>query len=269
MQPPTHPHECWFIFQNDHLAFIKNDHDYKLPSSSQPFSHEFPLLRKHALGTINHLSCYCAEIDSLTPLANPIAVIPLRKAFEILGEDWYSAAVKAFSIINWDKNHRYCGRCGHLTQRIEAQFERVCIACGLSFFPRISPSVIVLIKKDDHLLMARSPHFPPGTYALIAGFLEAGENIEDAIHREIQEETGICVKNLHYFGSQAWPFPDSLMIAFTADYASGKLVIDPQELEIADWYRFDNLPGRPSLSMSIANKLINYFIAEQQSLHGH
>ncbi|MBV9575940.1 MAG: NAD(+) diphosphatase [Gammaproteobacteria bacterium] len=267
MQPASPLQEYWFIFQNDHLAFIKNDHDYALPTSHEAFSAS-SLLRKYALGLLNQATCYCAEIESAAPMPTAISFIPLRKAFELLGETRYSMAVKAYSIINWDKNHQYCGRCAHVTEHQAGRFERLCTACGLSLFPRISPSIIVLIKKADHLLMARSPHFPPGAYGLIAGFLEAGENIEEAIHREVLEEVGIRIKNLCYFGSQAWPFPDSLMIAFTADYAAGELMIDHQEIEMADWYRFDNLPGRPSSSVSIARKLIDHFIAEQQSLAG-
>lgn len=132
--------------------------------------------------------------------------------------------------------------------------------CHLSFFPRISPSIIVLIKKADHLLMARSPHFLPGVYGLIAGFIDAGESIEEAVHREVKEEVGLKIKNLSYFGSQQWPFPDSLMIAFTADYCSGDITINPDEIEEAGWYKYNNLPGRPQTSVSIASKLIDNFI---------
>ena len=111
--------------------------------------------------------------------------------------------------------------------------------------------------------MSRSPHFPPGRYGLIAGFVEAGESIEAAAYREVEEEVGIKIKNLRYFGSQSWPFPDSLMIAFIAEYASGELIIDHNEIEDAGWYRYDNLPGKPSSSVSIAKKLIEHYIEEQ------
>ena len=108
--------------------------------------------------------------------------------------------------------------------------------------------------------MARSPHFPPGVYGLIAGFVDVGENIEEAVHREVKEEVGLQIKNLLYYGSQPWPFPDSLMLAFTADYASGEIVMDQDEIEDAGWYRHDNLPGLPSVALSIAMKLIDDFV---------
>lgn len=108
--------------------------------------------------------------------------------------------------------------------------------------------------------MARSPHFLPGIYGLIAGFVETGESIEETVHREVAEEVGIKIKNLSYFGSQPWPFPDSLMIAFMAEYESGEIIIDKNEIEEAGWYRYDDLPGRPSMSFSIASTMLDNFI---------
>ena len=120
--------------------------------------------------------------------------------------------------------------------------------------------MIVLIHQDDHLLMARSAHFPPGVYGLIAGFVEAGESIEEAVHREVKEEVGLTIKSLVYCGSQPWPFPDSLMMAFTADYEAGEITMDQVEIEDAGWYKYDKLPGLPSMALSIAMKLIDDFV---------
>lgn len=254
--------EHWFIFQNDRILLSRDDLDDPIPSASVLSILKPHFLRQHKLGLFNRIDCYCAEIDAQAVLPPNVAAIPLRKAFEILGVDWYVAASKAYSIINWDKNHQYCGRCGNKTAHKPGTFERYCEACGLSLYPRISPSMIVLIQKEDKILMSRSPHFAPGAYGLIAGFVEAGESIEDAVHREVAEEVSIKIKNLTYFGSQSWPFPDSLMIGFTADYASGELIIDHNEIEAAGWYRYDNLPGRPSTSISIAAKLIDFYISK-------
>ncbi|MCW5583038.1 MAG: NAD(+) diphosphatase, partial [Gammaproteobacteria bacterium] len=248
--------------QNDRLLFMKNS-QYQLPANDVLSNLKLHFLRQHKLGLFNKIICYCAEIDPQILLPEDIEPIPLRKALDILSIDWYVAATKASSIINWDKNHQFCGRCGKATQHKPGTFERLCNTCGLSLYPRISPSIIVLIKNKDKIIMSRSPHFPPNTYGLIAGFVEVGESIEEAVHREVKEEVGIKIKNLHYFGSQSWPFPDSLMLGFTADYASGEITIDHHELEAADWYRYDNLPGRPSSSISIAQKLIDHFVAEQ------
>src|SRR5690606_2224103 len=128
------------------------------------------------------------------------------------------------------------------TERHAILFERTCPTCHLAAYPRISPSIIVRIHKGDQILMARSPHFAPGIYGLIAGFVESGETLEETIHREVMEEVGIKVKNIRYFDSQPWPFPDSLMIGFTAEHASGDIQVDHHEIEHADWYGKDNIP---------------------------
>jgi NAD+ diphosphatase len=201
-------------------------------------------------------------------LPSGLGSVPLKKALGILGDTWYATAAKAFSILHWDKTHQFCGQCGKPTEAKIGTFERICNHCGISHYPRISPSIIVLVKKEDKIVMSRSLHFPSGAYGLIAGFVEVGETIEDAVHREVKEEVGLAIQNLHYFGSQSWPFPDALMIAFTADYLSGEIMIDQQELESAGWYRYDNLPGYPSSSISIARKLIDQFVKEKTLLKG-
>ncbi len=252
----------WFIFQNERLLIVKNS-EKKLLLSESAETMKAHFLREYRLSHFDDFDVYCAEVNNDLQLPNEFDSVSLRQALEFLGPDWYTIAARAYSIITWDKNHRHCGRCGNVTVHKPDTFERICTTCSLSFYPRISPSIIVLIHQGDQILMARGSHFPPGVYGLIAGFIEAGENIEEAAHREVQEEIGIKIKNLRYFGSQSWPFPDSLMIGFIAEYASGELVINHDEIEAAGWYRFDNLPGKPSTSISIARKLINYFIAEQ------
>lgn len=260
-QTPLEIPECLFIFQNDQLLLLKREEAFMLPDYTL-FSQLQPLfLRQHFLGIFNGMNCYSAEIDKSISLPDQLIPTALRRTFEIMGLDWYAAIAKAFSILNWDKNHQFCGRCGHTTTQKPGTFERLCPFCGLSFYPRISPSIIVLIKKEKQILMSRSPHFPPGAYGLIAGFVEVGESIEEAVHREVKEEVHIEIKNLRYFGSQFWPFPDSLMLGFMADYASGEIDIDQNEIEAADWYSYDNLPGRPS-NVSIAKKLIDAFLDE-------
>jgi len=249
----------WFIFQNDYLLVVKNGQS-QLPTATLLGPLTSSLLRQHTIGIFNNIVCHCAELPTDITLDPPFELISLRKAFELFGVDWYAAAVKAKSIITWDKNHRFCGRCGQPTEHRPGSFERVCPHCQLTFYPRISPCIIVLIKKGDQLLMARSPHFSAGAYGLIAGFVEVGESLEDAVHREVREEVGITIKNVQYFNSQPWPFPDSLMVGFFADYDQGEIHIDHQEIESAGWYRYDQMPGGPSSNVSIARKLIDYFV---------
>lgn len=253
----------WFIFQDDLLLFINNPESNKLVTEKSIHAYQPYFIRQYKLAEFEHYIVHCAELHPEAEVSANNVFVPLKKALEMLGQDWYTLAAKAFAIINWDKNHQFCGRCAAQTIHVTDTFERKCPVCLLAFYPRISPSMIVLIHKEDHLLMARSAHFPPGVYGLIAGFVEAGESIEETVHREVKEEVGLEIDDLHYFGSQAWPFPDSLMIAFTARYKSGELIINPVEIETAGWYRYDQLPGRPSTSVSIARKLIDHFVAEQ------
>lgn len=262
MSQPEH----WFIFQNDQLLLKQHVAAYSFPTEE-----ELALLRPHFLrqhpimNTIENVY-HGAEILTDIPLPHSLVAVPLRKALNLMGVHWYGPIIKAYSVINWDRTHQFCSRCGSKTKHATLGFEHICTSCGIAFYPRISPSIIVLIRKDDHLLMARSPHFVAGAYGLIAGFVEVGETLEETIHREVMEEVQIKVKNIQYFGSQPWPFPDSLMIGFLADYASGEIVIDNKEIEDAGWYRYDNLPGRPSVSVSIAKRLIDHFVQEQIQL---
>lgn len=249
---------CWFITQNQKKVLLNKNH--KLPNKIDILSLETCFSRQFALGHFNGIEYFCAEINEDIPVYDDFHTISLRQALSMVYPEQYAMGVKAYSVMHWDRNHQFCGRCAALTIHQAPLFERFCPACCLSFFPRISPSIIVLVYRDNELIMARSPHFAPGIYGLIAGFVEIGESLEDAIHREVKEEIGLQVKNIVYFGSQPWPFPDSLMIAFTAEYDSGELVIDNEEIEDAGWYRYDNLPGRPSLSISIATTLLDHFI---------
>ena len=247
-----------FIVQNEGVLVYKNNN--KLPVDTHLESIAPHFLRRFELGSFNEMSFFCAELDPKVLIPETFHILSLRNTLSLLNYDTYSIAVKAYSVILWDKNHQFCSRCGCRTVCKNQGFERLCTLCHLSFFPRISPSIIVLIKKEEHLLMARSPNFLPGVYGLIAGFVDVGESIEEAVHREVKEEVGIKIKNLNYFGSQQWPFPDSLMIAFTADYCSGDITINPDEIEEAGWYKYDNLPGKPQSSISIASKLIEAFV---------
>ena|SRR3990167_999261 len=249
----------WFIFQHDHVLSMNNGNDVFL--TDERLSHiKIHLLHHFIIGHVKQTAIHCAELKSDDPLPKHLHLIPFKKVLNTLDKDWFSMATKAYAIIQWDKNHQFCGRCGSQTTQTPHTFERICIHCSLTFYPRISPSIIVLIQKADQILMARSHHFMQGVYALIAGFVEPGETLEEAVHREVKEEVGLTIRNITYFGSQFWPFPDSLMIAYTAHYANGEIKINPAEIEEAGWYTADKIPGYPSSSLSIAKRLIDHFI---------
>jgi NAD+ diphosphatase len=191
----------------------------------------------------------------------------LRQLFFSLGEPLFYVIGRAIQIVDWDRNHQFCGRCSTLTEIVPGERARKCPQCGLSSYPRLSPAMIVRVERNgengQEILLARANRFPPGFYSVLAGFVEPGETLEQCVEREVKEEVGIEVKNIRYFGSQSWPFPNSLMIAFTAEYASGNLTLDPSEILDAGWYSPDSLPQIPP-SISIARRLIDDFVDRQK-----
>ncbi len=207
------------------------------------------------VGEWQGIPCYAAEFDTV-PANISGELIPLRSLFSLAGAEVIYLAGRAFQLLDWRKNHRYCGRCSAPTSLKAGEFSMVCAACGLSIYPRISPAVMVLISRGEELLLARSPRFKPGVFSALAGFVEAGETLEQCASREVFEEVGIAITNLRYFGSQSWPFPDSLMVAFFADYAGGDIHPDPLEIEAANWFSRSALPALPE-PISIARQLID------------
>jgi NADH pyrophosphatase NudC (nudix superfamily) len=154
---------------------------------------------------------------------------------------------------------QFCSQCGASLKKVLDTTEMKCSQCQCSFFPKLSPAILVLIRRKDEILLARSPHHPPGIFTLLAGFIDLGESAEDAVHREVIEEVGLKVTHLKYCGSQSWPFPDSFMLAFTADYLCGEIKIDPNEIEEASWFHRDRLPKLPPPS-TLSRKLIEDFL---------
>ena len=178
----------------------------------------------------------------------------LREAHGILArEDWLRAG-RGWQWLVWSEAHRHCGACGTPLEPGETT-GRKCPACGLQVFPAAATAVIVLIRREGELLLARSPHFKPGVYSAVAGFAEPGEALEQAVHREVMEELGVRIHRLAYFSSQPWPFPNGLMVGFKAEYLDGDLRPDPEEIEDARWFRLDHLPELPG-ELSIARWLM-------------
>jgi NAD+ diphosphatase len=207
------------------------------------------------VGQWQGLPCYAADVDTL-PQDLAGELMPLRPLFAVAGPLAFALAGRATTLMDWQKNHRYCGRCATPTAVKSSEFAMQCPACGLLAYPRISPAVMVLISRGNELLLARSPHFKPGVFSALAGFVEAGESLEQCAVREVREEVSIEITNLRYFQSQPWPFPDSLMLAFFADYVSGTITPDPSEIEAAGWFARDALPPLPD-PVSISRRLID------------
>ena len=186
----------------------------------------------------------------------------LRRLHSLLGRVPLGLACRAVQVVEWDRGNQFCPRCAGPVERVPGEFAKRCPTCTTSAYPRLSPAVIVLVERGDTVLLARNARFPLPMYSTLAGFVEPGETIEEAVHREIREEAGIEVEGLHYFGSQPWPFPDSLMIAFTARHSAGELKPDPAELSDAGWFRLGELPMVPP-RISIARMLIDDWVRRQ------
>lgn len=259
----------WFAFVGNKLLIRLEGEVCQIPKLIGLAEIGLEPVRSQFLGTLDDQPCYSAELplDALTKLneaaSNKMAFRGLRELYDLLDDDLFALSGRAIQIMEWDRTHQYCGHCATPTTQLPNERAKRCPNCALVNYPRLSPAVIVLISRGEELLLARAPRFPAGMYGLIAGFVEAGESLEQTLMREVREEVGIEIKDIRYFGSQPWPFPNALMIGFTATYASGDIVIDPQELADAAWFHKDNLPQLPP-KLSIARKLIDWFVSTDQ-----
>ncbi|MDR2111675.1 MAG: NAD(+) diphosphatase, partial [Candidatus Accumulibacter sp.] len=215
------------------------------------FDHPATALR---IGDWRGHPCHAAEI-ARAPAHLSGEMSLLRPLHGLAGAEAFALAGRASELLDWQRNHRFCGHCGTPTAKKSGEFAMACPACGLLAYPRISPAAMVLVERGDELLLARGPHFLPGVFSALAGFVEAGETVEQCAAREVREEVGIEIANLRYFRSQPWPFPNSLMIAFFADYAGGEITPDPAEIEAAAWFPRHAAPPLPDQA-SIARHLI-------------
>ncbi len=256
----------WFIFQGSHLLVNNAGESIKLPDDKTLELFANFILRRHVIGQIEGRICYGIEVstEALPPPGH--SYVGLRSLFGRADDSLLSLAGRTFQIIDWDRTHVYCGRCGTPTMLHSHERARICPSCKLIVYPRIAPVVMGLIIRGQELLLARSPQFAPNVYSAIAGYCEPGENLEVALKREIHEEVGVEVGNLQYFRSQSWPFPHSLMVAFTCHYQSGTLVLQPGEIEDARWFSMNDLPLLPH-PVSIARQLIDATLVLMNSRH--
>lgn len=246
----------WFVFQKHRLLVLEKNAEADVPRCVDLAEIGVSPLRTHYLGMLDGQHCCSAEVAEETPAPSGMNWHGLRSLFARLPEDLLYVAMRAFQIVEWERTHLFCGACGAPTESVPGERARKCPRCGLLGYPVISPCIMVVIRRGREILLARSPRFAPGMYSALAGFVEPGETLEQAAAREVREEVGLEISNLRYFGSQSWPFPHSLMVAFTADHAGGELMLDPDEIEAADWFSVERLPALPTPA-SIARKLID------------
>jgi NAD+ diphosphatase len=211
---------------------------------------------RHFLGRIDGHDCWALKLEAPPPGWRAMA---LRAAMMQLPAALMGAASRAAQVLEWDRAHRFCGVCGTPTEVQPHEHARKCPACGHSAYPRLSPAMMALVWRRSgaaaELLLARSPHYAPGMFSALAGFVEPGESLEDCVHREVAEEVGVTVRDLRYYGSQSWPFPHSLMVAYTAQWVGGEVIPQEDEIEAAGWFDINALPDIPP-RLSIAGHLI-------------
>jgi len=256
------PEALWFVFSGYRLLVRFSGDAAAIPTTRELDGLGVDISRSLYLGRFRDRACYAAAGELRRGNSPEGSFRELRSLYGFLQAEFYELALLGEHLVEWDRVYQFCSACGgRLKSRADIRAKE-CGACGRMEFPRISPAIIVLVERGDTLLLARSPRFVEPFYSVPAGFVEPGESLEEAVQREILEETGIRVKNVAYFGSQPWPFPDSLMVGFTAEYESGEIKVDGEEIVEAGWYKADNLPRIPG-KLSIARKLIDRFVDKQ------
>lgn len=261
-EPDRLPDDAYLVFVRDGGVCVR--------TSSAPTIFEKTSLRlseelnspMQYLGHRGPTPCYVFDISDDLPLPQELMRFGVRELVGLVPDEELAIAGLAVHVTDYDRNTRFCGRCGTPTEPSRTERAKVCPSCHLITYPRLSPAIIVLVRNDDSLLMIRGKMAPPGRYSLVAGFVEPGETIEHAVHREVQEEAGIVITNIRYCASEPWPFPNSLMLGFIADYEGGEIVPDGIEVESAAWFDRDHLPVLPP-KITITRALIDHWVSEK------
>ncbi len=261
--PPTAGEiACFFIFRERHILLDRD----QIPQLHMVEEIGLTAVRQQYLGHRNATHYYAAEVAADTIPPAGMTFHKLRGTLTQLPEFQFWMAGRAVQVLEWDKNHQFCGRCGAIMKDVGYERAKKCPDCGLFNYPRISPAMIVQVTKDGangrEILLARSHRHPPNLFSVLAGFVEPGETLEECVAREIREEVGFSVKNIRYFGSQPWPFPNSLMVAFTAEHDKGEIELNTDEMAAADWFTADNFPIIPPLP-TISRQLIDDFVENE------
>lgn len=264
--PPPTTQELHIVFQQGQLVSDMRSSSACLLACSEVESGGWREIRRQFVGYWEERPCYAVEIDSQEQ-PDPMQY-QKGNLYHILGrvdERIFALAGRAQQLLDWERDHQFCGRCGGRMRSDQAERAMRCDPCHSINYPRIAPCVIVLITRGEELLLARNASFPQPMYSTLAGFIEAGESAEETLIREVREEVGVEVHNLRYFQSQSWPFPNQLMLGFFAEYAGGEIVCDEIEIADAQWFHYTELPMIPPVA-SISGQLIEHHIQSLQAL---
>lgn len=251
----------WFIFYDNRLLLQKQNGKLVIP-----FENTSPILmdesiQTHQVTSINNIPCLTYAIETPVEENDEFTMISLRESYDYIEFPFYKVAGKASQILYWDKNSRYCPACGTKTVQT-TPITKQCPNCKQELYPPIHPAMLVLICKEDSILLVHAHNFRGTFHGLVAGFLEVGETLEECVEREVMEETGLTIKNITYFGNQPWPYPSQLMIGFIADYVSGDIELQDEELSSGAFFTKNNLPEIPR-KLSLARKMIDWWLAKQ------
>ncbi|WP_459477637.1 NAD(+) diphosphatase [Clostridium saccharoperbutylacetonicum] len=251
--------DLFFIFFNGNLL-VKQDND----NIVIPVFYEIEKLKikygdKFFFGEFNNQDCFVAETYEEIILLDDYKLVPLYEIGPLIEEDLFVAIGRANQILNWDKTHKFCGKCGTKTENKNNELAKICPKCKHVMYPVICPAIIVAVTRGEEILLAHNKGFKNDMYSLIAGFVEAGEDLANTVKREVLEEVGIKVKNIKFNRSSHWSFPNSLMLGFFAEYESGEIKVDGEEIVHADWFTKDNFPTIPK-KFTLARKIIDEFV---------
>lgn len=256
------PSEVLVLFCGEKLLLAKGKDGMRRLPTGQDWTLPESLRRRLVLGKLGSQLCSLIEIPANVQLPEILESLELRQARRLLASTEDFAVCRAKELAFWRNRCQFCTSCGNRLVDHETECARICPVCQEIFYPVITPAVIVAVTDDrGRLLLAHNAKFRPSVYALIAGFVESGENLENAVRREIREEVGIEVKNIRFFDSQSWPYPNALMVGFTAEYAGGAVVPDGVEITDAGFYTPENLPEIPSPG-SISRRLIDHWLSQ-------
>lgn len=248
----------YFVFCKDELLLEQQeDGSYSVPLSEEPPTEIKPWTTLLRVTQLNGVDVRAYNLQAPTPEGT---FCPLRQSYYKLPLELYLKAGKCAELLYWDQNTRFCGVCGG-TMKFHTDISKRCEHCGKEVWPQLATAIIVRITRDDEILMARARNFRGDFYGLIAGFVETGETLEEAVVREVHEETGLEIKDIRYFGSQPWPYPSGLMVGFTAHYAGGQIHVQREELKNVAWFHRDHLPKLPE-KLSIARQLVDDWLAQ-------
>ena len=255
----------FIVFINNKVLYDLNEKTFLLNSSYLNFNNFN--LKKIGIAEDNGTKFYLIDLSNESfnfadQGYQSLVEYDLRYLMTILSEEKLSLVGRANQLLHYLKSNKHCGYCGSIMEFDSDEEAMFCTCNNVMVYPRISPCVLALIKKDNQILLARNALFPEGLYSALAGFIEISETAEETVKREVFEEVSLKVNNINYYSSQAWPFPSQLMLAYTCDYESGEIKVDGKEIIEAKWFDIDNLPNTPPNS-TLSGRLINSCILDR------